>query len=323
MDEDEPQEEPDAGIPAWVMTFADLMSLLMCFFVLLLSFSEMDVAKYKQLAGSMKNAFGVQREIKVRDIPKGTSVIAKEFSPGRPQPTIKNEVRQMTTQDKQRYLATGQKLDAKTFAKKDGKDGDLAGKGARELAPIPKQADPDTAQIDAQRIVSALEDEILASDVEVETREQRIVIRILEQNSFTSGASELQPEFLEVLNKIRDVLVTIDGDITVAGHTDNVPINTARYRSNWELSAGRAASVAHALMSDGLLAERKVIVSGYADTEPFVPNDSQENRSKNRRVEIVIVQGDKPTTDDADVEDIFNTQDTDDADAAATVSDER
>ena len=84
----EDQEEEQQGAPAWMATFADLMSLLMCFFVLLLSFSEMDVEKYKQIAGSMKLAFGVQNRVKVDDIPKGTSVIAQEFSPGKPEPTI-------------------------------------------------------------------------------------------------------------------------------------------------------------------------------------------------------------------------------------------
>ena len=78
------------------MTFADLMTLLMCFFVLLLSFSEMDVAKFKQLAGSMQNAFGVQTEIDARSMPKGTSMIAQEVSPATPQPSVLNEVRQST-----------------------------------------------------------------------------------------------------------------------------------------------------------------------------------------------------------------------------------
>jgi chemotaxis protein MotB len=78
-----PEDEGAPGTPAWMATFADLMSLLMCFFVLLLSFSEMDLQKYKQVAGSMKNAFGVQNQTKVMDIPKGTSIIAQEFSPGK------------------------------------------------------------------------------------------------------------------------------------------------------------------------------------------------------------------------------------------------
>ena len=96
---DDAEECPEcpAGAPPWVMTFADLMSLLMCFFVLLLAFSEMDVLKYKQVAGSMREAFGVQNEIKKKDIHRGTSVIAQEFTPGRPDPTPLNEVRQKTT----------------------------------------------------------------------------------------------------------------------------------------------------------------------------------------------------------------------------------
>jgi len=104
MEEDE-VKCPPAGAPLWMTTFADLMSLLMSFFVLLLSFSEMDVLKFKQLAGSMSAAFGVQREIKVKDIPKGTSIIAKEFSPGRPSPTAVKVMRQHTTDDKKSNLA--------------------------------------------------------------------------------------------------------------------------------------------------------------------------------------------------------------------------
>ena len=86
-DEDNKCDCPPPGLPLWMGTFADLMSLLMCFFVLLLSFSEMDVLKFKQIAGSMKFAFGVQNQLEVKDIPKGTSIIAQEFRPGRPEPT--------------------------------------------------------------------------------------------------------------------------------------------------------------------------------------------------------------------------------------------
>ena len=87
-DQEEECKCPPEGLPAWLATFADLMTLLMSFFVLLLSFSEMDVMKFKQIAGSMAKAFGVQNEIKVKDVPKGTSVIAQEFSPGKPKPTL-------------------------------------------------------------------------------------------------------------------------------------------------------------------------------------------------------------------------------------------
>ena len=103
MDEQPPSEEEESG-GGWIMTFADLMSLLMCFFVLLLSFAELDVMKFKAIAGSMKLAFGVQREVKAPDVPMGTSLIKTEFSPGKPEPTIVNEVRQVTQESNKQTL---------------------------------------------------------------------------------------------------------------------------------------------------------------------------------------------------------------------------
>ena len=102
-DQPEEDEEQVTG-SGWLATFADLMSLLMCFFVLMLSFSEMDVLKYKQVAGSMREAFGVQNEVKVKDIPKGTSIIAQEFSPGTPRATPLNEIWQKTTDESRNSL---------------------------------------------------------------------------------------------------------------------------------------------------------------------------------------------------------------------------
>ena len=87
---------PPVGLPAYMGTFADMMALLMVFFVLLLSFSEMDALKYKMVVKSLENAFGVQREMEANDIPKGTSIIAQDFSPGEPRPTPLKEVRQDT-----------------------------------------------------------------------------------------------------------------------------------------------------------------------------------------------------------------------------------
>ncbi|NOX08938.1 MAG: OmpA family protein [Gammaproteobacteria bacterium] len=126
--DDVPVKKPDEGLPAWVMTFADLMSLLMCFFVLLLSFSEMDLLKFKQLAGSMSEAFGVQREIKVKEPPKGVNVIATEFSAGRPDPTPLNEVRQSTTNDLKQHLD----MSASKYKISREGEGDMMDRGKRQ-----------------------------------------------------------------------------------------------------------------------------------------------------------------------------------------------
>ena len=272
------------GLPAYLATFADLMSLLMCFFVLLLAFSEMDVQKYKQVAGSMKDAFGVQDQIKMKEIPKGTSIIAQEFSPGRPQPTPLNEVRQSTTE------TMNNTLDVLCSPGRSEQREDAQEQSTDHSAEILERLVAMT-QADAVEVASMMKEDIQSGAVEVETRNRRIVIRVKEQGSFPSGSATLRPDFVPIMDKIRDAIKGIEGIYSVEGHTDDLPISTARFRSNWELSSARAVSVAHELMKNGDMDPTKFTVKGFAETKPMVPNDSAENRSRNRRVEIVIEQG--------------------------------
>ncbi|MCB1683934.1 MAG: OmpA family protein, partial [Pseudomonadales bacterium] len=127
--------------------------------------------------------------------------------------------------------------------------------------------------------------------LEVETRGRNIIVRVKEHGSFESGSASLTADFKPVLRIIQDVLKETDGLIVVEGHTDSQPIATSRFRSNWELSSGRAVSVAHGLFSDGRLAESRFSIAGYADTRPLVSNETPAGRARNRRVEIVIKQG--------------------------------
>jgi len=247
-------------------TFADLMSLLMCFFVLLLSFAEMDALKYKMVVKSLENAFGVQREIAANEIPKGTSIIAQEFSPGDPKPTPLKEIRQETIDETRDALKVV--LDKKEAQEEQQKQ----------------------VEKEAEQFKESLEKEITEGLIEVETQLNRIVIRIREKGSFESGNARLNRGFLPILAKIHNVLALTDGRIAVAGHTDNVPINTPRYRSNWELSTSRATSVVHELLRGGVMPPDRFVLEGYADTQPLVPNDSRENRARNRRVEIIVLK---------------------------------
>ena len=107
LQDGEGDDEKVAGAPLWMATFADLMSLLVCFFVLIISMSEIDVIRYKKVAGSMRDAFGVQQDIVTYDIPKGTSIIALEFSPGKPEPTIKKIIQQDTVDPDRPSLRIG------------------------------------------------------------------------------------------------------------------------------------------------------------------------------------------------------------------------
>ena len=297
-DDDLPEEAP-RGIPAWVMTFADLMSLLMCFFVLLLAFSEMDALKYKQLAGSMSEAFGVQNEEKVKDIPKGTSMIAQEFSPGRPEPTPLNEVRQFTQEMTRSTLA----VDCKTTDADEGDQakqdkGDTASDEER-IALMVEVTLQQQAEADTDKVKEALEAEINSGKVEVESRGKKVVIRIKDNGSFPSGSATLREEFLPIMTKMREVVKQIPGQFYIEGHTDDIPISTPRFRSNWELSSSRAVSVAHELFKDDAIDQQRFTVVGYADTHPLVPNKDRLSRAINRRVEIIIEQKPDDTGGDA------------------------
>ena len=137
----------------------------------------------------------------------------------------------------------------------------------------------------------ALNQEIEQGLVTLERKETSIIVRIQEKGSFGSGSARLDPEFHEVMARISKVLAAKPGRITVAGHSDNIPISTGRFRSNWELSSARAVTVLHSMLSNKDIAEDRVVVEGLADTRPVVPNDSPQNRAKNRRVELVLTRG--------------------------------
>ncbi len=258
----EEQEEHEEGTPAWVMTFADLMSLLMCFFVLLLSFSEMDAEKFKQLSGSMKEAFGVQAKMKADFIPKGTSVVTTEFSPGRPDTTALDSIRQHTVDTTKNTLE---------FTDGDGK----------------KDADLDAA---LEKLKKELSEEIEEEKLSVRREDGRIIIQIHEQGSFASGYADIKDEFLPTLDKIAILCAGMEGIVQVTGHTDDVPMSSVRFRSNWELSSSRAVTVAHRLLANNQLDPRRIVITGLAWTQPLVSNDTAANRTQNRRVEITILQ---------------------------------
>ena len=264
MSDAEAAAKESGGVPAWVMTFADLMTLLMCFFVLLLAFSEMDIAKFKQLSGSMKEAFGVQAEIEARTIPKGTSINC----PG-VQSRARLNQRHVTRFGQHTVDSNKNSLDALSA----------------------EMAEVDEARRHAKQLREALQQEINRGAVALELNGARITIKVLEKASFASASDEVRADFVPTLQKIARLIVTNDGNVTVAGHTDDVPIANARFRSNWELSTARAVSVAHELLQAAPLDESRFLVIGHADTRPQAPNDSAENRAKNRRVDISITRG--------------------------------
>ncbi len=257
---DEPQKKEGAGVPAWVMTFADLMTLLMCFFVLLLSFAEMDILKFKQVAGSMKEAFGVQRTV-VSD----RSETEMDF--------VEGQVSDMPLHEK---VGDMDSVDPKAL-------------DPQAMEKMLEEIQAEQTKAEASKLASLLSEEIAAGAIELESTSDSIIIRINEKASFPSGRAKLRTGFVDVLDKIHLALSEVKGTVTVAGHTDDRPIHTKRFRSNWELSAGRAVSVVHALLRSNLLDSRRFLIEGHGASRPLVANDTPENRARNRRVEITLI----------------------------------
>ncbi|WP_100753260.1 flagellar motor protein MotB [Vibrio salilacus] len=309
MEEENECKCPPPGLPLWMGTFADLMSLLMCFFVLLLSFSEMDVLKFKQIAGSMKFAFGVQNRLEVKDIPKGTSIIAQEFRPGRPEPTPIDVIMQQTIDITQQTLefhegesdrAGGTQRDQGTLTGGQSPETSTQNNQNTESDNQQQQAAQMSEELETlvESIKKALEREIEQGAIEVENLGQQIDIRIREKGAFPEGSAFLQPKFRPLVRQIADLVKDIPGVVRVSGHTDNQRLDSQLYRSNWDLSAQRAVSVAQEMEKVRGFNHERLQVRGMADTVPLGPNDTEAQRSRNRRVEISIMQGEALLSDE-------------------------
>jgi chemotaxis protein MotB len=177
--EEEQEEEecpkcPPVGAPAWMATFADMATLLMAFFVLILSFAEFNVPKFKQISGSLKNAFGVQRVIPIVEQPKGTTVLSLEFSPS-PAPSLSQDMTQQTTD------ITKPDLEVQTKTNEgEGEDGS------------------------ADDILKALEAAIARGDIEVETLGDNVVVNFTASNSSEQNMPQLLRETLDALEKAKE-----------------------------------------------------------------------------------------------------------------------
>ncbi len=226
--------QEEEGAPAWVVTFGDLMSLLLCFFVLMLSFSEMDRKKYRVISGSMKEAFGIQRKIPVFESPKGQKMISREFDQAIALARIEEEI------------------------------------------------------VDPLRMELKGKFKDLENKVKIVMTEKLVKILLMGETTFDTGKADIRPEYKPLLKKIGSLIEKTEGDIIVAGHTDNVPLKGGRFYSNLGLSGARAGSVAEFLLTNSSIKSERVSTMGFGEFRPLAPNGTPEGRQKNRRVEIIL-----------------------------------
>jgi len=214
--------------PAWMTTYGDMMTLLMTFFILIMSFATIEVDKFKAAMGSLRGAFGVLGDRE--------EVHSKEswFSP---------------------YQAN-----------------------------IKKQS----VLEDVEKLRDLIEQNQLQNIVEIYAYDTEVLIRIKDMIMFELGSAELKASFLPILHQIVATLNVHALEFKVVGHTDDLPIHTERYPSNWELSIDRALSVVRYMVKEAEIDPARLSAAGHSQYRPVVPNISPANRAMNRRVEIHV-----------------------------------
>ena len=224
------QEESKGGSPEWLTTYSDLVTLLLCFFVLLYSFSSVDAEKFQQIMASFQGGAGV--------------------------------------------LNGGTSMD------------------------FPIEFTEDDLEAELVKLLKDLEDYAdtlgLNEEITFKVEERGLVVRFMDNVLFDSGKADLKPESIEILHSVAEILNReefVDRHIKVEGHTDTDPIvRSSKYPTNWELSSARATNVLRQLVEVEKIDGNRISSSGYSFYRPIVPNDTPDNKARNRRVDIVILK---------------------------------
>ena len=202
QEEEEEEEEcpkcPPPGAPAWMATFADMATLLMAFFVLILSFAEFNVPKFKQISGSLKNAFGIQRVVPVVEQPKGTTVLSLNFSPS-PAPSVTKNMRQQTSDSEQKNLDLKSEID----------EGDSAKSNSKET-------------LEAKELSQEIKDQVSSEDVKVETINDKVLISVNTENKSSEEVSKLIKDTVDAVETARENTGATDTDVLIGGIDKNI-----------------------------------------------------------------------------------------------------
>lgn len=263
------------GDERWLITYADMITLLLVLFIILYSTANTDLEKFQAMAESLRKGFGATTKSRPEGVqgPGGSPIFDTSGGGQKPIELFPENQTPINIFEFQRMLSG---LSAQAAV---GEGGELA----QQIKGIVEQA-----VAEAQRAGVDLGD--LPAGVEVEFNERGIrIIAYPTQLWFQSGSAQLLPAGRAFLEALAGPLKRLSNRIEVQGHTDNVPISTATYPSNWELSAGRAGSVIRYLEQLGIEPDR-MQAAGYADTMPVASNDTRQGRAKNRRVEILVLR---------------------------------
>lgn len=232
------KDKSSGGAPSWTTTFSDLMTLLLTFFVLLYSFSNLDVEKFKNIANALQSALTGQGAVTIfeNDTPPGEIPIEEiDQAP--------DELTDVSNETKEIY----------------------------------------------EIVYNYIEKEDLEAEVTLRADHRGVIIDIKDNILFDSGEADLKAGSKNILDKITMLMNEFDNEIIVEGHTDNVPMNSYKFPTNWELSVTRATTVIRYFIRERNIDPGRLSAAGYGEYNPIVPNNNSNNRALNRRVNILIV----------------------------------
>lgn len=230
------EKKSGGGSPAWMTTFSDLMSLLLTFFILLYSFSELDAIKFRNVASALQSVL----------LGQTNNTIFEEEMP------------------------------------------------AENPVPLPVPT-PDQQELSNQimevyeKVKSFVEEQGLSAQVSVKPESRGVVIDIKENVLFDLGKADIKPDSKLILDKLVTLFDEVDKEVVIEGHTDNLPINTYQFPTNWELSTTRAVNVLRYFVEVNGADPTRISATGYGEYRPLMPNDTEAGRAANRRVNILLL----------------------------------
>ncbi|MBR3573544.1 MAG: flagellar motor protein MotB [Lachnospiraceae bacterium] len=281
------EDAPPPGSPAWMATFSDLMNLLLCFFVLLFSMSTIDEAKLNEIIASLNSSFSV--------FSGGATSIGEGI-------LISNGVSQLN--ELSNYISsTGRAADSETqdtqiqvyntdSGGKENTESSEDNTGAiniEQATEAVEAANLSSNEELAELIGEAIADSRLSDQIDVSFTSQYVMLTMKGSILFAPGSATLNEDCKPVLDRVSSILERYArGEIEINGHTDNVPMNSAKYPSNEELSSARALSVFYYIVETSSLDPTLIKHSGFGERMPIADNSTEAGRARNRRVEIRI-----------------------------------
>lgn len=251
------KKDKQNGAPKWMVTYSDMITLILVFFILLFSMSQIDLVKFEAISESFRNRMVFDfspSPVPMENPTENTSDLesgkeSNEFSTPTQLPNVNDRDKEDTVEDEKEDTLSNLIEDVEEF----------------------------------------LDEEELHNVITANRTERGVVLVMQESILFDSGEAVILETGEPFLKKIGKLLSEIPNNVKVEGHTDSVPMSSYRYPSNWELSGARASSVIRYLLNEYSVDPARFSLAGFGETEPVKSNDSKGNRQKNRRVEIVIL----------------------------------